>query len=96
VTVVPLHQQEQTVPLEAVNDLITLHRIEMADMEMKLSIARELLKRHGVELEESDLDKQWADCRQVVETAFEFVMAVEAFREKLGTSKELVAQQWRR
>lgn len=91
--VIPIHPPEQqAIPLEAVNALISAHREEMADMEMKLAVARELLMKHGVELEERDIDRHWRECSKVVSAAFAFVMAVDEFREALGTSKELITK----
>lgn len=85
-------------PTEMVSALWLQHRYDLAAMQLRLAKYRALLEQHGIPVPDDDgkdaLD-ELRRCRKVVAVVNELFVALDEFRESLGTSKELLAETWR-
>ena len=78
------------VPLHVLEDVLWAHKTELAKSHMALLRYRSALEANGIEPpdeEGADFLQMLRDCRQVIQTAHDFVG-------KLGSSKELL-ESWR-
>lgn len=87
---------EVMIPLEHFHRFQELHRYELADMQARLIRYRALLDEHGIEPPDDSGKvglQELRKCRQMMEAAYEAVLAAEDFRDYLGSSGELLRRE---
>lgn len=81
--------------------LQAVHRIELANMEARVMHYRALLEEHGVRVDDNEDpmvrwsgDDHFTGCVEIVTLAHDLMDAVDAFRGRLGSAKEMLQEQW--
>lgn len=75
-----------------------LHRRELAERDWQILRLRMLLAKHGIDIPDDDdpatawsAIEHWEDCKVIVALAYDMAEALDGFRARMGTAKELLS-----